>query len=234
MKTAIVTGGSRGIGQAIADRLIQEGYKVITCARSGADVICDVTNLDEIQTFADLISKSHGSIDILINNAGGCADQDYLFGDIPPTEWIRIINQNLNSVAYVTQAFLPLINQGGSIVNISTSLTNTPMPGKSLYSVSKAGLETLTRNLALELGDKKIRVNCVQPGPTDTDLLRTHFYKDNVFNQQGYDAFAKSLLFERLCSPADIDNAVGFLCSNQAEMITGQILGVDGGRSLRW
>jgi len=88
--------------------------------------------------------------------------------------------------------------------------------------------------LALELGSREIRVNCVNPGPTDTELLRQHFVKNNIFNQEAYEKFANSLLFKRLVHPEDVAETVAFLCSNNASMITGQIIAVDGGRSLRW
>lgn len=243
MKTAIVTGNTKGIGKAITEELSQHNYRVVGCSRNQMDIPhhygCNVSNKEQVREFASKVRELYGGVDLLVNNAGGCASQDYLFKDIPPEEWETIINGNLNSVAYVTQAFLPLMQNGSAIVNISSTLTQTPMPRKSLYSTSKAGIEVLTRNLALELAEERIRVNCIRPGPTDTDLLRSHFskhiitVKDGKFNE--VDAYAKlgdNVPLGRLCSPKDIADAVYFLANSP--MITGQVLSVDGGRSLRW
>lgn len=236
MKTALVTGSNRGIGKAVAEELSQHNYRVVGCSRSQEDIpdhyVCDVADNEQVKEFASKMEGTYGAIDVLVNNAGGCTSQDYLFRDIPLEEWDKIINGNLNSVAYVTQAFLPLMQQGSAIVNISSTLTQTPMSGKSLYSVSKAGIEVLTRNLALELAGEGICVNCIQPGPTDTDLLRGHFMQDGEFNEERYANFGKNVPLGRLCSSKDIAEAVYFLCN--APMITGQVLSVDGGRSLRW
>ena len=105
---------------------------------------------------------------------------------------------------------------------------------KSLYATSKSGIETLTRNLALELSESNIRVNCVNPGPTDTDLLKSHFFNDGKFNSDAYSEFSQSLPLKHLVSSEDVANLVFFLCGKMAQSITGQIITVDSGRSLRW
>jgi NAD(P)-dependent dehydrogenase (short-subunit alcohol dehydrogenase family) len=236
MKTALVTGNTRGIGKALVEELSQHHYRVVGCSRNEANIanhhVCDVSDKEQVREFASKVKETYGRIDVLVNNAGGCSSQDYLFKDIPLEEWDQIINSNLNGVVYVTQAFLSLMQEGSAIVNISSTLTQTPMPGKSLYSASKAGIEVLTRNLALELAGEGIRVNCIQPGPTDTDLLKSHFMQEGEFNEEQYANLGNNVPLGRLCSPKDIAEAVYFLCN--APMITGQVLSVDGGRSLRW
>ena len=236
-KIAIVTGGNKGIGKAISDKL-RDSYEVVTCSRNEEDTpnhyVCDITNEVQVQRFADNVKRKYGYIDVLINNAGGCAKKDYPFREIPFCEWQEIINLNLNSVALVTQTFYDLIREGGSIINISSTLTRTPMKGKSLYSTSKAGMEVLTRNLALELADRKIRVNCVSHGPTDTELLRNNFVKNGKFDKQSYKQFSESLPLGRIVEPEDVADLVYFLSSDNAKIITGQIISVDGGRSLKW
>jgi len=236
MKTAIVTGNTRGIGKAISEELSQHDYRVVGCSRNEADIpdhyVCDVSDKEQVREFASKVKETYEPVDLLVNNAGGCAPQDYLFKDIPLEEWDKIITGNLSSVAYVTQAFLPLMRKGSVIVNISSTLTQTLMPGKSLYSISKAGIEVLTRNLALELAGEGIRVNCVRPGPTDTDLLRGHFMQEGKFEAERYAKFGENVPLGRLCSARDIAETVYFFST--ASMITGQVLSVDGGRSLRW
>ena len=236
MKTAIVTGNTRGIGKAISEELSKHDYKVVGCSRNEEDIpnhyVCDVSNKEQVRKFASQVQETYEVVDLLVNNAGGCASQDYLFKDIPLEEWDQIITGNLCSVAYVTQAFLPLMRKDSAIVNISSTLTQTPMSGKSLYSTSKAGIEVLTRNLALELAGDGIRVNCVRPGPTDTDLLKGHFIQEGKFNADQYTKFGENVPLGRFCSPRDVAETVYFLST--ASMITGQILSVDGGRSLRW
>jgi len=236
MKTAIVTGNTRGIGKAISEELSQHDYRVVGCSRNEADIpnhyVCDVSNKEQVRKFASQVQETYGAVDLLVNNAGGCASQDYLFVNIPLEEWDKIIVGNLSSVAYVTQAFLPSMRKGSAIVNISSTLTQTPMFEKILYSTSKAGIEVLTRNLALELAGEGIRVNCVRPGPTDTDLLRGHFIQEGEFEAEQYAKFGENIPLGRLCSPRDVAEAVYFLST--APIITGQVLSVDGGRSLRW
>ncbi len=238
-KIAIVTGGSAGIGKAIADELTED-YEVITCSRrklSDANHYgLDVSNQEEVASFARSISERYGkkNIAVLVNNAGGCPDQDYSFENMNLDEWARIVRLNISSVAYVTKSLLPFLSDGGSIINIGSTLAHTPMEGKSLYSMSKGAIEVLTRNLAYELARRKIRVNCVNPGPTDTDLLKAHFNKKGLLDERAYQLFVEGLPFGRVCKPQDIANLVSFLCSEKASMVTGQIISVDGGRTLRW
>ena len=228
-KIAVVTGGTRGIGKAIAERLSQE-YFVLTCSRSGStyqrNYACDVTSKEQVKAFAEDVKRRFGGIDILVNNAGGCAQKEYSFSDLELNEADRVMALNTQSVLYVTHAFWKLLCPGSSIVNVSSTLArHRPLPGKMLYSVSKAALEVITKYQASEGAPLGIRANCIMPGPVNTDLLRSHFFQDGEFKQDAFTGFTASLPLSRISSPEEIADVVYFACKSPG--LTGQTISLD-------
>jgi 3-oxoacyl-[acyl-carrier protein] reductase len=238
-KVALVTGGSRGIGAAIARRLADEGATVaITYEKSavaaeevvasinstGAKAIAiksDVSNPIEARKLIEEVRQTVGKIDILVNNAGvwdgGSIDQ------IDVAQYDRIFDVNVKGVLANTIAALPLIPDGGRIINISSGASTLSLPGLSIYSASKAALDALTRIWAQDLGGRKITVNGVAPGTTATDMFHKAIPSEN---QQ---AMAEKTALGRIGLPDDIAAVVAFLASDDAGWITGQTIRTDGG-----
>jgi NAD(P)-dependent dehydrogenase (short-subunit alcohol dehydrogenase family) len=249
-KVVLITGGSSGIGLAIADKLIQKtGWTILSLSRSEEKIdrarkefpdLCekmtfitgDVSNNTDCESLADRISKQYGALHGLVNNAGvvtwGGMEK------ISPDEWDKILRINLTGPFLLTKALLPLLKmaEGASVVNISSIASK--QPGTSVaYSVSKAGLDMLTEYLAGDLGPYKIRVNAINPG-----LVKTNLHLDNkVFtDKQVYlDMLGRAkdrYPIGRIGRPEDIANLTAFLLSEEASWITGATIKADGGNTL--
>jgi NAD(P)-dependent dehydrogenase (short-subunit alcohol dehydrogenase family) len=227
----LVTGASRGIGRAIAERLTTSGVRVIAhyhrrreeAEQTGAFKVvqADLSSLEGIEGMtAELVGTQ---LDVLVNNAGiwkssplGATSRDQLD---------ELIGVNLRGVFWVTQCALPLLNDGARVINISSVAARIGVSGgRSMYGATKAAIDALTRNWALELAPRGILVNAVAPGYVTTDMTTAHF-SDPVVYQRALDRHPLG----RLGAPDDVAGAVEFLCSDQARFITGQILNVSGG-----
>ena len=237
---ALVTGASRGIGQAIALQLAQDGYAVaVHCLRSAdraeavctqirenggvaQSYLCDVADHSAVLEMVDRIQKDLGEITVLVNNAG--IAQQKLFTDITPEEWQRMMSVHLNGAYNACYAALPTMirNHCGSIVNVSSMWGQTGGSCEVHYSTAKAGLIGLTKALAKEVGPSGIRVNCVAPGVIQTDMLAD-------FDEETLEALACEAPLCRLGTPEDVAMAVSFLVSDRAGFITGQVLAPNGG-----
>ena len=242
-KTALVTGGSRGIGKAIVWALAREGANVAFIYRSNkeaADQLVSDLELDQRETSAfqaDVKSKEDADrvvedllekwekIDILINNAG--IIRDGLLATMEANQWQDVIDTNLTSVFNFCHAVVrPMMSaRSGRIVNMSSVAANVGNPGQSNYAASKGGIEGFTRCLAAEVSRRGITVNAVAPGFIETDMTVA------VRNAAGNE-IKKRIPARRLGLPEDIANAVLFLVSDEASYITGHVLTVDGGLSL--
>jgi 2-hydroxycyclohexanecarboxyl-CoA dehydrogenase len=232
VKTAVVTGGGSGIGQAVARRLRADGLDVATIDLRPSDTdfafTADVTDRSQVDAALAAIRAQLGPVTVLVNAAG--LDGFKRFVNIPFEEWRRVIDVNLNGVFHVTQAVLPdMVEAGwGRIVNISSSSTHSGAPYMSHYVAAKSAVNGLTKSLALEYGPNGITVNAVPPGFIDTPMLR-------AAEQHGYlgdiDATIARTPVRRMGRPEDIAAACAFLISEEAGYITGQILGVNGGRN---
>jgi 2-hydroxycyclohexanecarboxyl-CoA dehydrogenase len=232
VKNAVVTGGGSGIGQAIANRLQADGYHVATLDLNPSDVefayTADVTDRAAVEAALAAIRTQLGPVTILVNAAG--LDGFKRFLDIDFDTWQRVIDVNLNGVFHCIQAVLPdMIEAGwGRIVNISSSSTHSGTPYMTHYVSAKSAVNGLTKSLALEYGPNGITVNAVPPGFIDTPMLRKAESRGFLGD---IDKTIEQTPVRRIGKPEDIAAACSFLISEEAGYITGQILGVNGGRN---
>jgi NAD(P)-dependent dehydrogenase (short-subunit alcohol dehydrogenase family) len=231
MKTAVVTGGASGIGKAIAARLAADGHHVATIDLQASAVdfafTADVTDRAQVDAALDKIRTQLGPVSILVNAAG--LDGFSRFTDISFDDWQRVINVNLHGVFHCCQAVIPEMADAGwgRIVNISSSSTHSGVARMTHYVAAKSAVNGLTKSLALEYGPSGITVNAIPPGFIDTPMLR-------AAEKRGDTNFERALAttpVRRAGRPEDIAAACAFLVSEEAGYITGQILGVNGGRN---
>lgn len=233
---ALITGASRGIGRAIAERLADDGFFVIGTATSdaGADSISaylgengkgmtlDVSDSESVATVIKTINDDFGAPTVLVNNAG--ITRDNLLMRMKDDEWDDIINTNLTSVFRMSKAVLRgmMKVKTGRIINISSVVGSTGNAGQANYAAAKAGMIGFTKSMAKEVGSRNITVNTVAPGFIDTDMTRE--LNDDVKN-----ALLSSIPLSRLGEAKEIAHAVAFLASAGASYITGETLHVNGG-----
>ena len=237
MKTAVVTGGASGIGRAIARRLAADGYHVATLDLNVAGEadgepfaqVADVTDRAQVDAALAAIRDRLGPVTILVNAAG--MDGFKRFANLTFDAWRRVIDVNLNGVFHCVQAVLPDMRDGewGRIVNISSSSAHSGQPFMAHYVAAKSAVNGLTKALALELGPDGITVNAVPPGFIDTPMLRRAESRE-LLGGTVEDHILRTPV-RRVGLPGDIAATCAFLVSEEAGYITGQILGVNGGRN---
>ena len=247
----MVTGGGVGIGAAVAKAFVSEGAKVLITGRRKekleefatglpeGSIGCyagDVTNLDDCEAMVNAAVSAFGKLDILVNNAG--IDPPGTVTEIPVQQWHDIMNTNINGIFNMTRFSIPkmLEQGGGSIVNISSLAGVRAIPAMVAYSTTKAAIHGFTNAVALDYGDKGIRINTVSPGATATDMLKSSMA--GLAKAQDTDIYGALGLLARFCpikraaEPEEIAPAVVFFASDEAKFITGQNLLVDGGATV--
>jgi 2-hydroxycyclohexanecarboxyl-CoA dehydrogenase len=233
LKTAVVTGGASGIGRAVADRLRSDGFQAAVIDLSPTDDefghVADVTDRAQVDAAVAAIREKFGPILVLVNAAGVEGFQK--FSKMTFSEWSKVIDVNLNGVFHTIQSVLPdMVEAGwGRIVNISSSSTHSGQPFMAHYVAAKSAVNGLTKSLALEYGPSGITVNAVPPGFVDTPMLRSAESR-HLLGGTVEDHINRTPV-RRVGRPEDIAAACAFFISDEAGYITGQILGVNGGRN---
>jgi NAD(P)-dependent dehydrogenase (short-subunit alcohol dehydrogenase family) len=230
-RVALVTGGSRGIGRGIAEVLVAAGATVVTCARSAAEPVagaahveCDVRDPDSVAALVDGIVAEHGQLDVLVNNAGGAPYA--LAADASPRFHDKVLALNLHAPLLVAQAANAVMQRqqsGGSIVNISSVSALRPSPGTAAYGAAKAGVDSLTRSLAVEWAPK-VRINSV-----DVGLCRTDDTLDHYGGDERVAAIERTIPVGRMADPVEVGHVVAFLASDLASYVSGAQVACHGG-----
>lgn len=240
MKTAIVTGGTGGIGAATVKRLCKDGYSVAINYNSSAEkaekltselissgfdvfaVKADISSSDEVNLMIKTVLDRNGRIDLLVNNAGIARQQ--LFDTVTDEEWQKLIGTDFTGAFNCSRAVLPfmLSAKSGKIINIASMWGQVGASCEVAYSAAKAGIIGLTKALAKETAPSGITVNCVSPGAINTNMMA-------CFSKEDIDALCEEIPLGRLGKPEEVASAVAFLAGDEANYITGQIIGVNGG-----
>ena len=239
MKTAFVTGGSRGIGKSIAlnlgnkyhvvvgfsvsnEKADEVSEKIISNGGSSSTVQIDISESNSVDEAFSSIEKDYTSVDVLINNAG--ITKDNILPRMKEDEWLEVIQTNLTGSFYTSQRAIKLMmkNKWGRIVFISSVVGISGNQGQANYAASKAGLIGLSKSISKEMGSRNITSNVVAPGYIETDMT-------SFLDEQNKENIIEQLSIKRIGKPEDISNIVSFLCSDESEYITGQVIPVDGG-----
>lgn len=247
-KTAVVTGGARGIGKAICQMLSKQGARVViadmrvdlaeqTALEIKSDggramaVYVDVTDIESVKEMSRKIHENYGPVEILVNNAGW--DRIMLFSETTPDFWDRVININYKGVLNCVYVFMNdmIEKKRGRIISISSDAAKVGSSGESVYSGAKGAVISFSKTMARELARYGITVNVVCPGPTETPLV-DEIKEESQLGQKILGAMEKVIPLRRMGKPEDVAYAVVFLASDEAGYITGQTLSVNGGLTM--
>ena len=244
-KSVIVTGAASGIGRATAVRLASEGGKVacldvsapaleevvaeITSAGGTAQaVVCDVSDVDQVRSAVASAVDSNGPTDVLCNIAG--IGRYYNSTEMTPAQWQKIIDINLTGTWYVAQAVLPhMLDRGGVILNTASTSGMFPQPWQAAYCASKGGVVMLTKALALEYWDRKLRVNAIAPGGVETPIIKDF---SNLPEGGDFKRIMRYMSPLGFCKPEDLASLFAYVGSDEAHYMTGSVVLMDGGMTL--
>ena len=242
-KTAVITGGSRGIGLAIAKKLAEGGANIAVLyvgdesegAAAKAELeqygtkveqyFCDVSDFEKSKAVSEQVIEEFGKVDILINNAG--ITRDKLVLNMEESDFDAVINVNLKGTFNMIKHFYKhfMKNRGGRIVSTSSIVGLIGNAGQANYSASKAGIIGLTKSVARELAGRNVTVNAVAPGYIGTDMT-------NVLSDKVKETMKAQIPAKRIGTPEDVANVVAFLCSDEAAYVTGEVIRIDGGLAI--
>lgn len=241
-KIAIVTGGAQGFGFGIVERFAEEGAKVAILdlneanARAAAEKIgapaialgCDVTDGAALNAAVRQVIAAFGGLDIVVNNAGTTHRNKPML-EVTEEEYDRVFDVNMKSIFWMSRAVIPHFRSvgGGVMINIGSTAGLRPRPGLTWYNASKAAVNLVTKSMAVELAPDNIRVNAIAPVAGETPLLASFMGEDTPEKRA---AFRATIPLGRLSTPRDIANAALYLSSDEASLVTGVVLEVDGGR----
>ncbi|NTU88537.1 MAG: SDR family oxidoreductase [Actinobacteria bacterium] len=242
-KTAVVTGATSGIGQAVAEMFSKEGAQVVITGRNAEKgeavakgikdaggeavfVACDLRKKESIESLVKTANETYGKVDILFNSAGVLVTKPFL--EQTDEDFDFIIETNLRAYIWTMQAFIPMMveNGGGSIINVASVSAKWPELNAYFYGAAKAGVSNLSMNVAKEFAPKNVRVNCILPGPVYTGMTPTEFKNNEAAMQMLVDKFC---LLGRITMPDDIAYGAVYLASDESAMVTGIDLVIDGG-----
>lgn len=242
--TAVITGGSRGIGMGIAKVLLSEGFTVVLSARSESEEIiclknkysenvvfipCDISNINDIENLVSYVKDKFGRIDLLVNNAGVAPKQRKDILEITPEDFEYVLDINLKGTFFVTQKFIPLLmkNEHSRIVNVSSMSAYTASVNRGEYCISKAGISMITKLFAARLAEYGISVFEVRPGIIDTDMTASVKEKYEKMIEEGITPI------KRMGKPEDIGNCVAAVAKGAFDFCTGTVIDCDGGFNVR-
>jgi len=230
MRTALITGGARGIGRAVVERLARDGWNVAftyvtsTDLPEGLALQGDVRDATRSAAVVEEVVATFGSLDALVNNAG--IRRDALLYNMSDDDWRDVLQTNLDGAMSMTKAALtPMMKQRhGAIVNVASLSGLHGVVGQTNYAAAKGALIAMTKSLAREVARSGIRVNCVAPGLVDTDMITT-------LDAEVKKEMIRAIPMRRAVKPAEVASTIAFLLSDDASAITGQVVCVDGGAS---
>ncbi len=239
-KVAVITGGNSGIGYATAEEFLAKGAKVLITGRKKASVeqavaalgkgadgfIADQASLKDADALAQYVKDTYGQVDILFINAG--VGTFAPFTEVSESLFDEIMDINFKGAFFTTQKLLPLLKDGGALIFLSSVNAYVGMPGASVYSASKAAMNSLVRTLARELAPRRIRVNAVNPGPVRTSILTKNGRSADEVDAI-YDQLKNAVPLQRIGDSPEVAKLVAFLSSDESTFITGSELNIDGG-----